>query len=81
LPDVTVPDIRAFLSDAGVRPTHQRIAIDILLWARPGTQHVEAAMLHANIAASGACISLATIYNALREFERYFGLILLKNSS
>jgi Fur family iron response transcriptional regulator len=68
------PDIQAILSNAGVRPTRQRLAIGSLLWAQPGTQHVEAAMLHADIAASGARISLATIYNTLREFER-LGLV------
>lgn len=74
MPDVIIPDIWAILSDAGVRPTRQRITIGIFLWARPGTQHVETAMLHADIAASCACISLATVYNTLPEFERYFGL-------
>lgn len=67
---MTRVDINALLTRAGVRPTRQRLAIGDLLWSGPGTRHVEAAMLHGDIAAQGLRISLATVYNTLHDFER-----------
>ncbi|MEM7776736.1 MAG: iron response transcriptional regulator IrrA [Pseudomonadota bacterium] len=53
---------------AGLRPTRQRLAICRLLFAR-GDRHVTAETLHAEANADGHTISLATIYNSLRQFE------------
>jgi len=57
------------LTQAGIRPTRQRIAIGEALWSGPETCHVEAAALHADLTTDGVKISLATGYNTLRDFE------------
>ena len=58
------------LAAAGFRVTRTRLIIARQLWNGPGSRHVDAAVLHNAIRASGEKVSLATIYNALREFER-----------
>lgn len=57
------------LRDAGLRPTRQRIALCQLLFGA-GNRHVTAELLHAEASAAGQAISLATVYNALRQFEQ-----------
>lgn len=57
------------LRDAGLRPTRQRLALCQLLFGS-GNRHVTAEMLHAEALEIGQGISLATVYNALRQFER-----------
>jgi Fur family iron response transcriptional regulator len=51
----------------GLRPTRQRLALVRLLFDR-GDRHVTADQLHAEAAAAGVRVSLATIYNTLNQF-------------
>ena len=51
----------------GLRPTRQRLALVKLLFER-GDRHVSADQLHAEAAAAGVRVSLATIYNTLNQF-------------
>lgn len=51
----------------GLRPTRQRLALVKLLFDR-GDRHVTADQLHAEAAAAGVRVSLATIYNTLNQF-------------
>lgn len=55
------------LQNAGLRPTRQRLAIARLLFG-DADRHVTAESLHRDVRASGAKISLATIYNSLHQF-------------
>ncbi len=57
------------LRGAGLRPTRQRIALCRLLFAH-GDRHVTAEALHAEANGDGQVLSLATVYNALRQFEQ-----------
>ncbi|HTV32894.1 MAG TPA: Fur family transcriptional regulator [Methylocella sp.] len=61
-------DIRVKLSEAGLRPTPQRIALGWLLFAK-GDRHLTAEILHEEAQASRVTISLATIYNSLNQFS------------
>lgn len=59
------------LRRAGLRPTRQRVALARLLFgsgARPRPRHVTAEALRAESAKAGTKVSLATIYNTLRQF-------------
>ena len=56
------------LRDAGLRPTRQRVALAILLFAKPETRHVTAEQLFAEATAAGVPLSLATVYNTLHQF-------------
>ena len=60
-------DIRVKLSEAGLRPTPQRIALGWLLFAK-GDRHLTAENLQEEAQASRVPISLATIYNSLNQF-------------
>ena len=55
------------LRAAGLRPTRQRLELAGTLF-RAGDRHVTAEALHAEVAASGARVSLATVYNTLHQF-------------
>ena len=55
------------LRSAGLRPTEQRVALAGLLFVG-GHRHVTADELHAQAVASGAVLSVATVYNALHDF-------------
>ncbi|MFM7083581.1 MAG: iron response transcriptional regulator IrrA [Hyphomicrobium sp.] len=55
------------LKMAGLRPTRQRILLANLLFSK-GDRHVTAEILHAEVISAGKQVSLATIYNALRQF-------------
>lgn len=57
----------------GLRPTRQRRVLARLLFNGAG-RHVDAQMLHTEAATTNEKLSLATVYNALREFE-HAGLI------
>ncbi|PPC86896.1 MAG: transcriptional repressor [Hyphomicrobium sp.] len=61
-----VPDL---LRRAGLRPTRQRLALGALLFGE-GDRHVTAEQLHAEVAAQGEHVSLATVYNALHQFKK-----------
>jgi len=50
-----------------LRPTRQRLALVKLLFDR-GDRHLSADQLHAEAAAAGVRVSLATIYNTLNQF-------------
>ena len=54
------------LSDCGIRPTAQRVRIASLLLAEP--LHRSAEQILANLRASGARVSKATVYNTLNLF-------------
>ena len=56
------------LRDVGLRPTRQRVALARLLLGS-GDRHLSAEDLHAEVLASGERVSLATVYNALNQFE------------
>ena len=55
------------LRGAGLRPTRQRLALARLLFAK-GDRHITADELHAEAAAAGVGVSLATVYNTLNQF-------------
>jgi Fur family transcriptional regulator, iron response regulator len=57
------------LRRAGLRPTRQRIELSRVLFAK-GHRHLSAEDLHAEAAAAGVHVSLATVYNALHKFTR-----------
>jgi Fur family iron response transcriptional regulator len=61
-----VPDM---LRKAGLRPTRQRMVLGRLLFGS-GDRHVTAEQLHAEVAAFGEHVSLATVYNTLHQFKR-----------
>jgi len=55
------------LRHAGLRPTRQRIDLGRVIFAK-GNRHVSVEDLHAEAAAAGVRVSLATVYNALHRF-------------
>jgi Fur family iron response transcriptional regulator len=57
------------LRRAGLRPTRQRLVLGRLLFDS-GDRHVTAEQLHAEVAALGEHVSLATVYNTLHQFKR-----------
>ncbi len=65
-PRAAVPEL---LRQAGLRPTRQRLVLGRLLF-KGGDRHVTAEQLHAEVAAFGAHVSLATVYNTLHQFKR-----------
>jgi Fur family iron response transcriptional regulator len=63
-----VHTIRARLRDAGLRPTRQRMLLGWMLFAK-GHRHVCAETLYEEAINSGVHLSLATVYNTLRQFS------------
>ncbi len=63
----TGQDIAKLLRGAGLRPTRQRVALGVLLFAS-GDRHVTAELLHEEAQAKKVPVSLATIYNTLHQF-------------
>lgn len=61
------PAVEELLKHAGLRPTRQRMALGGLLFAN-GDRHVTAEMLHEEAVATAFPVSLATVYNTLRQF-------------
>ncbi len=57
----------ARLRAAGLRPTRQRLALAKILFSGHD-RHISAEQLHEEALAAGGSISLATIYNSLRQF-------------
>jgi Fur family iron response transcriptional regulator len=57
-----------WLTEAGLRPTRQRIAVATLLVGDGKHRHVTAESLFDAVRASGVKVSLATIYNTLKTF-------------
>jgi Fur family iron response transcriptional regulator len=66
-------DIEQGLTQAGLRPTRQRMGLAEILF-RDGHRHVTAEQLHHEANATGLPISLATVYNTLHQLTRV-GLI------
>lgn len=62
------PNFSRLLVRSGLRPTRQRATLAELLFK--GDRHVTAEELHREALASGADISLATIYNTLHHFKQ-----------
>jgi Fur family iron response transcriptional regulator len=62
-------DAANILAAAGLRSTRQRLALAALLFGN-GDRHVNAEMLHEEAVRAGVRVSLATVYNALHQFER-----------
>ncbi len=63
-----VHEVRERLRAADLRPTLQRIALGWLLFGR-GNRHVTAEILHEEATAARVPVSLATVYNTLRQFS------------
>ena len=59
----------AWLSDAGLRPTRQRLALATLLVGDRKHRHVTAESLYDASRSAGEKVSLATVYNTLRVFS------------
>ncbi len=57
-----------WLSDAGLRPTRQRVSLAALLVGDGKNRHVTAESLFEASRNSGEKVSLATVYNTLRAF-------------
>lgn len=60
--------VKARLRNAGLRPTRQRMALGWLLFAK-GDRHVSAEMLYEEALRAREPLSLATVYNTLRQFS------------
>jgi Fur family iron response transcriptional regulator len=60
-------DLRRKLSEAGLRPTRQRLRLGWLLFGG-GDRHVTAERLYEEAIAARSPISLATVYNTLNQF-------------
>ena len=67
---VTLPIDRGttWLSEAGLRPTRQRVALAALLVGDGQHRHVTAESLFSSTKEMGESVSLATVYNTLRAF-------------
>jgi Fur family transcriptional regulator, iron response regulator len=57
-----------WLTQAGLRPTRQRLSLASLLVGDGEDRHVTAERLYAAALAQGEKVSLATVYNTLRAF-------------
>ena len=60
-------DVRAKLRKIGLRPTRQRLALGFMLFGKCD-RHVTAEMLYEEAVKAKVPVSLATIYNTLRQF-------------
>ena len=61
-------DVRQRLRRVGLRPTRQRVSLGWLLFAK-GDRHVSAEMLYEEAIRAREPLSLATVYNTLRQFS------------
>lgn len=59
--------LTAILRMAGMRPTRQRLDLADVLIGRD--RHVTAEALYAEVGVAGQDVSLATVYNTLRQFQ------------
>ena len=57
-----------WLTEGGIRPTRQRVALAALLVGDGNNRHVTAESLFASVKTTGEQVSLATVYNTLRAF-------------
>jgi len=58
---------KELLRRAGLRPTHQRMALGAILFSN-GNRHLTAEMLFAEATKAKISVSLATVYNTLHQF-------------
>ena len=65
----TVKQGTTWLTDAGLRPTRQRLALANLLVGDGQHRHVTAEILYSAVKESDESVSLATIYNTLKVFS------------
>ena len=65
---VEIRRARAWLAEANLRPTRQRLVLAELLVGDGQDRHVTAESLHAAASDSADTVSLATVYNTLRAF-------------
>ncbi|HHM06148.1 MAG TPA: transcriptional repressor [Gammaproteobacteria bacterium] len=56
------------MRERGITPTHQRVEIALILFARP--QHLSAEQILARVNEDGTLVSKATVYNTLGLFAR-----------
>ena len=68
-PACSFAQVRERLQKAGLRPTRQRVTLAWLLFAR-GDRHVTAEMLYEEGRNTRTHMSLATVYNTLRQFSQ-----------
>lgn len=61
--------LRDRLHEAGLSATHQRLALGELIFGH-GDRHLNAEQLRREAVAASIPVSLATIYNTLRQFSR-----------
>ena len=61
-------NVKAKLRNVGLRPTRQRIMLGWMLFAK-GHRHVSAEVLFEEATRARASLSLATVYNTLRQFS------------
>lgn len=61
-------NVRERLQSSGLRPTRQRMALGWLLFGK-GERHVTAENLYEEARNCNAALSLATVYNTLRQFS------------
>src|SRR5262245_14643531 len=61
-------DTRALLLTVGMRPTRRRMMLARIIFDS-GDRHITAEMLYQEAAKAGIPVSLATIYNTLRQFQ------------
>jgi Fur family iron response transcriptional regulator len=59
-------DVKSMLHSLGLRPTQQRLALGWLLFAK-GQRHITAEMLYEEARGDRINVSLATIYNTLKQ--------------
>lgn len=64
-----VRELKERLSRSGIRPTRQRIALGWLLFGK-GPRHITAEGLYEEANAAKVFVSLATVYNTLRQFTK-----------
>jgi Fur family iron response transcriptional regulator len=68
-PDCVAGGCQDVLRQAGLRPTRQRVMLGQLLFGGED-RHVTAEQIHAEAAAAGMRLSLATVYNTLNQFTQ-----------
>lgn len=66
--DIAIDTGTRWLSQAGLRPTRQRVSLAALLVGDGQDRHVTAESLHASTVTAGEKVSLATVYNTLKAF-------------
>ncbi len=66
-PGCPISAVKAKLREAGLRPTRQRVLLGWLLFGK-GHRHVSAEVLFDEVTRARGQLSLATVYNTLRQF-------------